>query len=296
MGIIATNWLIIADQNGIHDSNCLKLARLHSDAVDFPKTGLPVPMQEVPGPEEKHRRPDWNEPETGFHSRVQVYESTKAIGVLFRDIELPRVYQRRESPPKFAHANEDVDDLDLEFSDRFGSDTGEPDEPVEANVSLGGALRKRVSELVYSDRISRDRRNHLDVIFHEYVRKLRQICSNYSLSWYRPLTEEEAMVGTIKARTSNPRRRKDMIAKLREQTAQLVEDMIFEINGEDDQISVDKRLKVALAAWEMSQSKGDQFGAKSFSWIALVSLFEAIKVAEDDDQDRWAETQVVYPQ
>lgn len=298
MGIIATNWLMIADRSGILDENCLKLAQLHSDAVDYPKTGLPVPMQQVPKPDAKEGRPDWNEPETGYHSRVQVYQSTKAIGQLFRDVELPDVYRTKEGPPRSAQINrydEDLEDLELEFAERFGSDTSEPDEPAAANVSLADTLRKRVSELVYSDRISRNRLTHLEGVFHEYVQRLKQICSNHTLSWYRPLSEMEAMVGTIKARTANPKRRKDMIAKLREQTAQLVEDIIFEITGEDE-MSIDKRLKVALAAWEMSQSKGKQFGARSFSWIALVPLFEAIKLAEDDDRDRWSETQAVYPQ
>lgn len=36
LGMIAINWLIIADQKGIFDADCLKLSQLHSDAVDYP--------------------------------------------------------------------------------------------------------------------------------------------------------------------------------------------------------------------------------------------------------------------
>lgn len=41
LGMVATNWLIIADQSrlGILDPLCMKLAALHSDATDYPKTG-----------------------------------------------------------------------------------------------------------------------------------------------------------------------------------------------------------------------------------------------------------------
>lgn len=38
LGLIAINWLIIADQSekGIFDPDCLTLSQLHSDAVDYP--------------------------------------------------------------------------------------------------------------------------------------------------------------------------------------------------------------------------------------------------------------------
>lgn len=41
VGIIVTNWLLPVDQSdrGIIVLDCLDLAQLHSDAVDYPKTG-----------------------------------------------------------------------------------------------------------------------------------------------------------------------------------------------------------------------------------------------------------------
>jgi RNA-dependent RNA polymerase len=103
VGLVAINWLVIADQSehGIFDPGCFKLAELHSNAVDFPKSGRPVRLHEIPMP--KHSaKPDWNAPET-----VQVdyesgayYGSTKAIGRLFRSIDLPIDSERQSKPQR----------------------------------------------------------------------------------------------------------------------------------------------------------------------------------------------------
>lgn len=56
LGVIATRHMILADQkdDGTLDMDCLKLAALHSTAVDFSKTGIPVNMWELPKAN-KHR-------------------------------------------------------------------------------------------------------------------------------------------------------------------------------------------------------------------------------------------------
>lgn len=50
LGIIATKHMIVADQQklGTRDFLCRKLAELHSTAVDFSKTGIPVNMKDLP--------------------------------------------------------------------------------------------------------------------------------------------------------------------------------------------------------------------------------------------------------
>jgi len=50
LGVIAIRHMILADQKetGTRDSDCKKLAELHSTAVDFSKTGIPVKMEELP--------------------------------------------------------------------------------------------------------------------------------------------------------------------------------------------------------------------------------------------------------
>jgi hypothetical protein len=50
LGLIANRHLILADQRetGTLDPDCIKLAELHSSAVDFSKTGRPVEMSKLP--------------------------------------------------------------------------------------------------------------------------------------------------------------------------------------------------------------------------------------------------------
>ena len=44
LGLIAVKHMILADQRefGTLDAECMKLAQLHSTAVDYSKTGIPV--------------------------------------------------------------------------------------------------------------------------------------------------------------------------------------------------------------------------------------------------------------
>jgi RNA-dependent RNA polymerase len=91
LGLIAINWRIIADQSDkfIFDEDCMTLAQLHSDAVDYPKGATPVPLEKIPKLKFK-ARPDWNRPEIMNDSKsADYYESPRAIGRLFRAIELP---------------------------------------------------------------------------------------------------------------------------------------------------------------------------------------------------------------
>lgn len=50
LGIIASRHLILADKRaeGTADPECLRLAEMHSQAVDFSKTGIPVDVSEMP--------------------------------------------------------------------------------------------------------------------------------------------------------------------------------------------------------------------------------------------------------
>ncbi|CAB5393779.1 unnamed protein product [Rhizophagus irregularis] len=81
LGRIANAHLARADKNpeGAKHESCIKLAHLHSDAVDFPKTGIPASfplnlrVKEFPDFMEK---PD-----------KAVYQSKKVLGILYRSIK-----------------------------------------------------------------------------------------------------------------------------------------------------------------------------------------------------------------
>ncbi|KAL1732044.1 RNA dependent RNA polymerase-domain-containing protein [Schizophyllum commune] len=121
-------------------------------------------------------------------------------------------------------------------------------------------------------------------LFQRYVNELRSICATNTLSQSRAamLTEEEATVGTIVQKTSQPRKRKDQMAKLREQTDFLVRGIREEMAGDDDDIP-EVPLHRAWLAWQLAYQKQKQklFGAQSFGWVAMGAIFEAVKEIED---------------
>ncbi|KAA1121944.1 hypothetical protein PGTUg99_003244 [Puccinia graminis f. sp. tritici] len=107
VGMIANKHAIIADQadEGVLDRKCLDLAELHSQAVDYPKTGMAVPVTKLPRCSPK--RPDFMCPEYMFNDHLsdkekaqqaeRTYPSPKILGQLFRAIppEQIHAYQKR---------------------------------------------------------------------------------------------------------------------------------------------------------------------------------------------------------
>ncbi|KAL1748886.1 RNA dependent RNA polymerase-domain-containing protein [Schizophyllum fasciatum] len=282
LGIIAINWLIIADQSQqtIFDQDCLTLSQLHSDAVDFPKSGQPVEITKIPRLKFK-AKPDWNAPETVNADSARYYESQRAIGRLFRAIELPAVRtvqqtsraQGRRRRRRRAAQDDLADDLAGLAVDEF-------DDP------LFEALYDRVSayDVRVDDEPSHEERESTGQLFQRYTNELRSICATNTLSQSRAamLTEEEATMGTIVQKTSQPRKRKDQMAKLREQTDFLVRGIREEMAGDDDDIP-EVPLHRAWLAWQLAWRKRKQklFGAQSFGWVAMGAIFEAVKEIEE---------------
>ncbi|SPO03628.1 related to RNA-directed RNA polymerase (RdRP) [Cephalotrichum gorgonifer] len=111
LGSIANRHLILADkkEEGTRDGDCMKLAEMHSQAVDFSKTGIPVDVSEMPNHKPKFR-PDFFTPgpvarihdlnEIGFldHNDTKedeeeaapeymYYKSEKILGKLYRSVD-----------------------------------------------------------------------------------------------------------------------------------------------------------------------------------------------------------------
>lgn len=271
VGIIAINWLIIADQSPEHilDKDCLTLAQLHSDAVDYPKTGMPVKLDRIPKLKFK-QKPDWNAPETINQDSSNYYKSTRALGRLFREIELPSISTaegttRRRHRNGRRRAREYQQESDMVVSHSII-------EEIEWLVDEAIGNRRWVDEGVQAT---------IEQIYDRYVSELRTICANHTLSHSHSssLSEEEAFMGTIVAKTSQPRKRKDLISRLREQTDVLVRGVKEELNGDED-TPPEEAIERSSLAWEFALKKGTTFGAQSFSWLALQSVFEAVRDAE----------------
>ncbi|KAL8929002.1 MAG: hypothetical protein Q9208_001445 [Pyrenodesmia sp. 3 TL-2023] len=117
LGRVATQHMVLADQHepGTLHEDCIKLAELHSTAVDFSKTGRAVYESQLPNAcRNNHYRPDFMapgrkvkveehgivfEPEevdfledgdprrAGEPKRKRYYESNKVLGILYRSID-----------------------------------------------------------------------------------------------------------------------------------------------------------------------------------------------------------------
>ncbi|KAJ7783448.1 RNA-directed RNA polymerase 2, partial [Mycena maculata] len=282
VGMVATNWLLIADQSerGIWDSDCIKLADLHSDAVDYPKTGRPVAINTIPKPKEKCR-PDWHAPEVhanlGRRFGHDYYASQRTIGKLFRAIELPEIQagitgnqlrERMRAP--------NVDDLAVSL-DGFDIDEDPVVMAIEAKVSRFIQTHKRPAETV----------EYIAQIFHVYVSEIQGLRVAHTLSHAKSalISEEEVVVGTIISKTSQPRKRQDMIASLREKSDHLVRGVKEELMG-DDEVSWKECLRRAWLAFELAIGSREAFGAQSFMWIAVGTIFDAIKEIEEEKESR----------
>ncbi|KAI0348632.1 RdRP-domain-containing protein [Trametopsis cervina] len=278
LGIIALTWLIIADQSteGIFDPDCMKLSALHSDAVDYPKSGQPVPLANLPRLKFKSK-PDWHAPETITPDPEKYYESNRAIGLLCREIELPAVEkvkriqraQRRQLQQNETYSEQEVYDffVDGELTDHAVYEATSAH--VAGFIQLGRFAEELVAEMWE--------------LFENYRSQLQTICVDHTLSNARDamLTEEEAVVGTIVAKCSQPRKRKDLMSKMREQTSTLVDDIVGAMAGEEG-IMPEKVLERAWVAFRLAALEGEYetFGAQSFAWVALGEIFGAIKAIE----------------
>ncbi|KAF8299894.1 RdRP-domain-containing protein [Clavulina sp. PMI_390] len=95
-GIIATRHLEIADYSdeGSFDRDCLKLAELASQAVDFQKSGVPVNFGLLPRGRSRFRPDFLARPEED--PVKDCYQSTRALGVLFRAVPVQKYARPRE--------------------------------------------------------------------------------------------------------------------------------------------------------------------------------------------------------
>lgn len=204
LGIIAITWLIIADQSteGILDPDCLKLAALHSDAVDYPKSGQPVPIKHIPRLKFA-AKPDWNAPETmsidSTSESPRFYESVRAIGKLYRSIDLPALRTvDRAARYQLRHMRQAGQDFLPTILAQFRTN-GSSEEDV-----VFDAVRHHVAGFI--DPRSYDRATVTSIweLYNSYVSRLRAICADHALENSRTamLTEEEAVVSTCSSISS----------------------------------------------------------------------------------------------
>ena len=251
----------------------MTLAQLHSDAVDYPKSSTPVPLAKIPRLKFK-TKPDWNQPETMNDSKsADYYESQRAIGRLFREIKLPALdIVRRVNRTQRKKVHEDDDDY---LVAQFGRVSLRDDDQVDV------AVHGRITDFIDAD-VDPDYRTRAFALFDRYITEFKTICASHTISYRRDamLTEEEAAVGTIVARTSQPRHRRDMISKLRDQTNLQVKGVRNELFSEED--GFETKLEKAWALWRVTQEERELMGARTLGLIALGVIFDTIKEFEEE--------------
>lgn len=250
------------------------LAELHSKAADYPKTGTPVTMQEIPR-SKLDSRPDWSAPEVQDGDTRVYYESQRWIGRLYREINLT-VPEVAKAGSRKSHTFPSIDNV----IDIFNKNKFPTDDPVEE------ALRVRITPYVASPyRYSRKRIEPVWDCFRSYVTSLRTLCTTFSLVQRHAamLSEEEVVVGTIVAQTNQPHMRKERMAKMRDQAGQLVARTAERMIGSDRGDRKEARREAVKRAWvafRVSTMQPDAFGSRSFGLIAIRELVVALKELE----------------
>lgn len=295
--MVANNWLIIADQQkSIIHSDCIRLAKLHSDAVDYQKTGRPVDIGKIPRPNVV--RPDWSAPETLENiPSHKYYKSMSALGKLSRAIDLkahePSIPVQnlsrrgnRTSAGRVETITNDISSLDTQ-----GTCHSAIFDAVDPLVARFFDPNKRFDTQI-SDQVF--------AVFGWFAEELRSVSSRFSLShrYFKSLSEEELVVNTITQKTSQPALRKDKMAKLRESTDFAFRRVKDVLQGGDDR-PPKEYLRYAWAAWIFSviEVKRDAFGSKAFWWITLGLVFDALKVVEEAEvlESKHNQGQAVWP-
>lgn len=219
-------------------------------------------------------KPDWSAPEIPYGDGCLYYTSRRWIGQLYREIQLSDPEVTR--PP--INPSTPLGFLPKEKVLKIFQKNDFPEDAIET------AVRARVAPFVQSVyRYSTKRIEHIWRSFKTYVSALRTICVTFSLVQRHGamLTEEEVVVGTIVAQSTQPRARQDKMAQMRDQASLLVARILRDIVGSngDDKKEIVKR---AWVAFRVSTMRPDEFGSRSFGLIALRELFDAIKSLEEN--------------
>lgn len=288
LGLVSTTHLIIADQHpeGVRAAKCMKLAELHSDAVDYAKTGIPVPQLRIPH-FEFPAKPDWKADEVGDPRSAEYYQSQRALGHLFRRVKLSvddpsRLPVKKESLEPSVEPADDIDKL---------PSATKTVQAVEDSITC--AIRDRIEAYVDNlDETSPDLQEPFAKIFAQYVYELRRICTLHALHVNSPLTEMEVILGTILRKSAQPKRRKELSARMQVHTSQLVGAVMGQLMPTDGGGSGQLALLKAWQAWiyvsrlPMEPPAMEKpFGAKSFGLIVLTAIFKMLDALDERPPD-----------
>ncbi|KAG0650821.1 RNA-dependent RNA polymerase 1 [Hyphodiscus hymeniophilus] len=278
LGRIAVLHRILSDQRstGTLDKDCITLAGMHSTAVDFSKTGIPVDMTqmprynpwrpdfEAPGPYvtiEKNDGIDFEAPrdvdeigdDDDDFTPYSYYESDKILGKLYRDIDERKIF---EEIKQHAAMN--------------------PASSATVIHAIWAQVQRatRLIQWEHKKEWARDLRN-------DYEECVWNIMTQYSEHPLRPLSELEAFVGNILGRTgAQSHRQRELSTSLKEK---FDTDSAFFVNcivKDGDEYS-DESLERSLACLSVSleEREGVRRGEQllSFRYVAAAVCLREVE-------------------
>ncbi|KAF8486749.1 RdRP-domain-containing protein [Russula emetica] len=270
MGLLADRHIVIADQSkdGVFDDRCMKLATLCSQAVDYAKNGNPVELHNNLPKKLIKFSPDWHKAEVTGARELDYYVSDRALGYMFRNIEL-------------LDPEEPIEGL--------------PTEPPEAKPPLKDPISHVLAPLVQralhsdpdpdpdgAEPDSESENDHVEQLHEYYVGEMRYICVTHTLVDAPDvrLKEEEVVLGTILANCAQPRWRSDRTYRMRLHVESLVDDIRGKIVQNEETLTEEQfrsRLSRAWAVWAWAQHHHDTEFIESFSLIALGLILDNLK-------------------
>ena len=243
----------------------MRLAKLCSQAVDYAKNGNPVETYNLPKPLIKFK-PDWHKAEVTGARELDYYVSDRALGYMFRNIELLDPEEPVEGLP---------------------TNSPKIKSPLEDPISQ--VLAPLVQSVLESDPDpdraepdSESENGHAEQLHENYVREMRYICITHTLVDAPDvrLKEEEVVLGTILANCVQSRWRSDRTYRMKLHVESLVDDIrgqIVQIEDTRTEEQLRSSLSRAWAVWAWAQHHRDKEFIESFSLIALGLITENLK-------------------
>ncbi|KAF9874428.1 RNA-dependent RNA polymerase [Colletotrichum karsti] len=229
LGLIATRHLVVSDQDekGTVGQDCLTLAGLHSTAVDFSKTGIPVNPRDIP--KAPRFRPDFLAPAPPAHlydrnvidfvgkddttaeddedmlPPHQYYKSEKVLGTLYRNVDEKQIW------------DEDINRV----VSRSGPSMWE---------QFVGLMQRKIYDYSYGRISWQTRRADATRLRDVYEDTVANARTHFADNYMKPLTEVEVFCGSIFNKTgAQTRRQKDNSKKLKAEFDRLSEWLVAQM-------------------------------------------------------------------
>ena len=248
---------------------------MYSKAVDFAKNGMPVNIHDKHLKPLIQFKPDWDKKEVTGARELEYYESDKALGFMFRTINLR---DQDEPIDNFPVTSPDLipplqDPISLAVSPLVHITLITNISTTDTTTPTDTGLEPPAAEIPRAE-----------ALHAQYVREMRYICVTYTLvdAPEVRLKEEEVVLGAILATTTQPRWRSNRAQSMRVHSGALVRDMRAQIvrKVNEDEPTEEELRAGLLTGWDMwcwAQHHRDKEFIEGFSLIALGVVLDCLK-------------------